>query len=111
MGLWATKGSEQGHQTCSPVTKERTFVNLIIKQPTSDHIHSLGDLGSPILKQLQSVFPSRKEETKYRFAFSQISAVEENGYPLQYSYLENFIDRGAWRATFMGSQSQTQLSD
>ena len=47
MGLWATKGSEQGHRTCSPVTKERTFVNLIIKQPTSDHIHSLGDLGSP----------------------------------------------------------------
>ena len=24
---------------------------------------------------------------------------EENGYPLQYSYLENPMDRGAWQAT------------
>ena len=24
---------------------------------------------------------------------------KENGYPLQYSYLENSMDRGAWRAT------------
>ena len=24
---------------------------------------------------------------------------EGNGYPLQYSYLENSMDRGAWRAT------------
>ena len=27
---------------------------------------------------------------------------EENDYPLQYSYLENFIDRGAWQATVHG---------
>ena len=27
---------------------------------------------------------------------------EENGYPLQYSCLENSIDRGAWRATVHG---------
>ena len=27
------------------------------------------------------------------------SSGEENGYPLQYSCLENFIDRGAWQAT------------
>ena len=27
---------------------------------------------------------------------------EGNGYPLQYSCLENFIDRGAWRATVLG---------
>ena len=27
---------------------------------------------------------------------------EENGYPLQYSHLENFIDRGAWWATVHG---------
>ena len=32
---------------------------------------------------------------------------EGNGYPLQYSYLENSMDRGAWQATVMGSQSQT----
>ena len=29
---------------------------------------------------------------------------EGNGYPLQYSCLENFMDRGAWWATFMGLQ-------
>ena len=37
---------------------------------------------------------------------------EENGYPLQYSYLENSMDRGAWWATVHGvAQSQTQLSN
>ena len=28
-----------------------------------------------------------------------------NGYPLQYSYLANSMDRGAWKATVLGSQS------
>ena len=37
---------------------------------------------------------------------------EGNGNPLQYSYLENPMDRGAWRVTVHGLQkSQTQLSD
>ena len=30
-----------------------------------------------------------------------------NGNPLQYSCLENFMDRGAWRATVNELQSQT----
>ena len=35
-----------------------------------------------------------------------------NGYPLQYSCLENFKDRGAWLAGVYGvTKSQTQLSD
>ena len=35
-----------------------------------------------------------------------------NGNPLQYSCLENPMDRGAWRATAHGvTKSQTQLSD
>ena len=34
-----------------------------------------------------------------------------NGNPLQYSYLENPLDIGAWRATDHGiTKSQTQLS-
>ena len=34
-----------------------------------------------------------------------------NGNPLQYSCLENSMDRGAWRATVHGvTESQTQLS-
>ena len=37
---------------------------------------------------------------------------EGNDYPLQYSCLENSMDRGAWRATVHGiTKSQTQLSD
>jgi len=37
---------------------------------------------------------------------------EGNGYPLQYSCLENSMDRGAWWATVHGvPQSQTHLSD
>ena len=37
---------------------------------------------------------------------------EGNGNPLQYSCLENSMDRGAWRATFHGvTKSRTQLSD
>ena len=35
----------------------------------------------------------------------------ENGNPLQYSYMENPMDRGVWRTTVHGvAQSQTQLS-
>ena len=35
-----------------------------------------------------------------------------NGNPLQYSYLENPMDRGAWQATVRGvAKSRTQLRD
>ena len=37
---------------------------------------------------------------------------EGNGYPLQYSCLENSMDRGAWQAAVHGvTKSQTRLSD
>ena len=37
---------------------------------------------------------------------------EGNGNPLQYSCLENSMDRGAWRATVHGvAERQTRLSD
>ena len=37
---------------------------------------------------------------------------EGNGSPLQYSCLENLMDRGAWWATIHGvTKSRTQLSD
>ena len=40
------------------------------------------------------------------------SSGEANGYPLHYSCLENFTDRGAWQATVHGvAKSHTQLSD
>ena len=40
------------------------------------------------------------------------SSKEGNGYPLQYSCLENSVDRGAWQATVHGvPKSQTCLND
>ena len=43
---------------------------------------------------------------------SERSPTEGNGYPLQYSCLENSMDRGDWRATVLGTaQNQTQLSE
>ena len=40
------------------------------------------------------------------------SPVEGNGYPLQYSCLENSMDRGAWRPTVHGvAKSWARLSD
>ena len=37
---------------------------------------------------------------------------EEDGNPIQYSFLEKTIDRGAWRATVHGvAKSQTRLRD
>ena len=39
-------------------------------------------------------------------------SLEGNGNPLQYSYLENPMDRGAWLATIYGvSKSWTGLSE
>ena len=40
---------------------------------------------------------------------SERSPGEGNGYPLQYSYLENPMDKGAWWATVHGVASQTRL--
>ena len=36
---------------------------------------------------------------------------EGNGSPLQYSCLENLMDRGAWQASTRGCKNQTRLSD
>ena len=40
------------------------------------------------------------------------SSGDGTGYPLQYSFLENSMDRGAWQATVHGvTKSQTRLSN
>ena len=40
------------------------------------------------------------------------SPKERNGYPVQYSCLENPMDKGAWRATVHGvAQRRTPLND
>ena len=45
-------------------------------------------------------------------AKSERCSGERKSYPLQYSYLDDFRDKGAWQATFHGvAKSWTQLSD
>ena len=60
-------------------------------------------LGAP--KSLQMVIAAMKLKDAY-------SLEEGNGNPLQYSCLENPMDRGAWWATIHGvAKSRTRLSD
>ena len=52
------------------------------------------------------------QETQVRFLGHEDSLGEGSGYPLQYSCLENSMDRGAWWAAAHGvAKSQTRLSD
>ena len=49
---------------------------------------------------------------RLHFHFSLLCIGEGSGNPLQYSCLENPLDRGAWWATIHGvARSQTRLSD
>ena len=41
---------------------------------------------------------------------SERSPGEGNGYPLQYSCLENSVDRGAWRATVHGVTKELDIA-
>ena len=69
---------------------------------------------------IQSVFPGGADGKESAHSAGYLSLIpglwrsigEGNGYPLQYSCLENSMDRGAWRATVHGvAKSWTQLSD
>ena len=52
------------------------------------------------------------QETRVQSLGRKRSSGEGNGNPLQYSCLENPMDRGAWWATVHGvAKSRTQLSD
>jgi len=51
------------------------------------------------------------QETQFWAQSQEDSPGEGNGYPFQYSCLENSIDREAWQATVHGvSKSQTRLN-
>ena len=46
------------------------------------------------------------------FPGSGIAPGVGNGSPLQYAFLENFVDRGAWQAAVHGvTKSQTRVSN
>ena len=46
--------------------------------------------------------PHAMQETRVQPLSQEDPPGEQNGNPLQYSCLENFIDRGAWWATVHG---------
>ena len=46
--------------------------------------------------------PPEMQETWVQSLSQEDSPREGNGYPLQYFFLENFMDRGAWWATVHG---------
>ena len=57
--------------------------------------------------------PARAEDTRDMGSLPGLgrSPGGRNGYPLQYSCLENSMDRGAWQATVHGvAKSQTRLN-
>ena len=65
-------------------------------------------------------FPSGSDSKESACNAGELSSIpgsgrcpgEGNGYPLQYSCLENYMDSGAWWATVHGvPKSRTRLSD
>ena len=66
-----------------------------------------GFLGAQMVKSLPAM-----QEIQVQSLGQEDSPGEGNGYPLQYSCLENPMDRGAWWATVHGvTKGQTQLRD
>ena len=57
--------------------------------------------------------PKTKQESKKTSTSGSDQDIQQpNGNPLQYYYLENSMDRGAWQTTVYGvAKSRTQLSD
>ena len=63
-------------------------------------------LGTSLIAQRVKNLPSMQETQD----LPGRSPGKQNGYPLQYSCLENAMDKGTWWATFYrGTKSQTQL--
>ena len=66
-------------------------------------------LSFPVAQSVK-ILPAMRQEDS--IPGSGRSLGEENSNPLQYSCLENSMDRGAWWATVHGvTKSQTRLSD
>ena len=50
------------------------------------------------------------QETRFRFLSWEDSPGGGNGNPLQYSCLENPMDRGAWQATVLGVIKESDMT-
>ena len=82
------------------------------------HVRSPGDKKS--WQHISEGFPGSSDGKKSALNAGDLGLIhglgrspgEENGYPLQYSFLEDSMDRGAWRAIVHGvRKSRTWLSD
>ena len=70
-------------------------------------MYGVVSLVTQMVKNLPAV-----QETRFQSLGQGDPPGEENGYPPQYSCLENSMDRGAWWDTVHEvAKSQTQLSD
>ena len=55
--------------------------------------------------------PPAMQVTQVRSLGGEDSPGEENGYPLQYSCLENSMDRGAWQAIDHGVLKSSDMTE
>ena len=71
----------------------------------------MGFSGAVLVAQTVTNLPA-VQETQVQSLVWEDSPGEGNGNPLQFSYLENSMDRGYWRATVYGvTKSWTRLSN
>ena len=65
-----------------------------------------------LMSEMVRNLPAMQETWVWSLGWEDTLGKGGNGYPLQYSCLENSMNRGSWWALqSMGSQSQTRLSD
>ena len=94
------------HVSCISCIADRFFTTEPPRCSTCTLLYT--QLGFPSGSAVENL-PAMEEGS---IAGSGRSPGEGNGNPLQYSCLENLMDRGAWQATIHGvTKSQTLLSD
>ena len=72
----------------------------------------LTPFGASLVAQTVKNLPAMQETWVLSLGQEDLLEKEMATYPLQYSYLENSMDRGAWRATVQGvEKSRTRLRD
>jgi len=83
------------------------FITWSYSGTTVNHLYHLSFPGGSDSKE-----SARNSGDLSSIPWSGRAPSEGNGNPLQYSCLENSVDRGAWRATVHGvTKSRTRLSD